>query len=108
MSEESNLICSGSWAVMLTTGAIVSTNSENLHTYLAEQFPDASGAIEQIRREGPDASAVNAYTLISEIFWWGIFEPALVAGDDKTIRCCFRVMEELLASDDQSIREAAG
>jgi hypothetical protein len=87
---------------------MTSVTSESLPTYLADQFPAAAADIERVDRESPDIPAVNAYTLMSEVFWWGIFEPALTTSDEAVIRQCFDVLEELLASNDQNVREAAG
>lgn len=86
---------------------MTSVVSENLPAYLAMQFPEARADIERIRSAEPDTPALNAYTYIAEIVWAGNFEPVIDSGDERTIRHCFRVTEDLLASDDQNIRIAA-
>ena len=74
---------------------------------LAEHFPEARDEIERIHGSDPDSPALNAYTYLAEVVWAGSFEPALASGDEPAIRHCFRVAEDLLASDDQNIRTAA-
>lgn len=86
---------------------MASVISENLPAYLTRQFPEARAHIERIRSAEPDTPALNAYIYIAEIVWAGSFEPATDSGDEPTIRHCFRVTEDLLASDDQNIRTAA-
>ena len=86
---------------------MASVISENLPAYLTRQFPEARAHIERIRSAEPDTPALNAYIYIAEIVWAGSFEPAIDSGDEPTIRHCFRVTEDLLASDDQNIRTAA-
>jgi len=81
--------------------------AENLAAYLAEQFPEAEADIDRIRSEHPARPALNAYVYMSEVVWSDGFEPAIAADDEQTIRHCFRVTEDLLASDDQNIRAAA-
>jgi|SRR5215510_10196323 len=86
---------------------MASVTSENLPAYLAERFPEARADIERIHGADPDTPALNAYTYISEVVWSSGFELAITAGDELTIQRCFRVVEDLLASDDQNVRAAA-
>ena len=86
---------------------MASVTSESLPAYLAEQFPDARADIDRIHSADPDTPALNVYTYMSEVVWSSGFEPAITAGDEPTIQRCFRVIEDLLASDDQNVRAAA-
>lgn len=86
---------------------MTSVITENLPAYLARQFPEARADIQRIQHAEPDTPALNAYTYIAEIVWARSFEPAIQSGDEPTIRHCFQVTEDLLASDDQNIRTAA-
>ena len=85
---------------------MTSVVSDNLPAYLATQFPGAVADIERIQSADPDTPALNAYAYIAEVVWSGSFEPAIDAGDEPAIRHCFRVTEDLLASDDQNLRTA--
>ncbi|MDR8413600.1 hypothetical protein MTP10_33295 [Nonomuraea sp. 3-1Str] len=49
----------------------------------------------------------NVYGLMSEVFWWEVFEPAISKTDVPVLERCYAVTEALLTCDDPSnmIRE---
>ena len=79
--------------------------SEGLPDYLCRVFPESAEQVATIDREGP--GALNSYTHMSEVFWWGIFRPSIANQDREQLVKCFRAVEDFLASEDDELREAA-
>ncbi|MFF1820712.1 hypothetical protein ACFVWG_25625 [Kribbella sp. NPDC058245] len=57
-------------------------------------------------RKRPGEGGVLAFGVISECFWWSIFEPALRARDFVTIERCFQFADLLAEQGDQLLQDA--
>ncbi len=44
----------------------------------------------------------NVYGVMSEVFWWEVFEPAVSKSDVPVLERCYAVTEALLTCDDPS------
>ena len=84
------------------------TTSKGLRDYLRRVFPENAEQVAEVEREWPGEQGVNTYTYISEVFWWGIFQPGIANQDREQVVKCFRAMEDFLASEDSDLRDAAG
>jgi hypothetical protein len=79
---------------------------DQLPSLLVEWFPSAAGPVRRLIEERPGEGAVLTFGIMSECFWWGIFEPALREVDVPVIKRCLQVTERLLGEGDQVIRDA--
>ncbi|WP_148256535.1 DUF7674 family protein [Kribbella flavida] len=77
-----------------------------LPSLLVEWFPSAAETVRTLIEERPGEGAVLTFGIVSECFWWGIFEPALRADDVVAIERCLQVTERLLDEGDQVIQDA--
>ncbi|QNE21786.1 hypothetical protein F1D05_32530 [Kribbella qitaiheensis] len=77
-----------------------------LPSLLVEWFQSAEEPVRTLIRERPGEGAVLTFGIVSECFWWGIFEPALRVHDVDVIVRCLRVAERLLDEGDQVIQDA--
>ncbi|MEU1387778.1 MULTISPECIES: hypothetical protein [unclassified Nonomuraea] len=50
-----------------------------------------------------DAMPAGAYEIMSEIFWWGIFEPALRDGNERLLATCYGTVEDILRRGDEDL-----
>lgn len=82
--------------------------SEGLPDYLRTAFPESADQVADVERTWPGDQGVNTYTYLSEVFWWGIFQPSLARQERARLVKCFRAMEDFLASPDDDLRDAAG
>lgn len=79
---------------------------DQLPSILVEWFPSAEEPVRALIRERPGEGAVLTFGIVSECFWWGIFEPALRRHDVPVIDRCLQVTERLLDEGDQVIQDA--
>jgi hypothetical protein len=79
-----------------------------LPSVLLEQFPSSEDALRSLTDQRQGEGAVLAFGIISECFWWGIFEPALQANDVELIERCLQFTERLVSEGDSVIQEAVG
>lgn len=80
-----------------------------LPALLADWFPESAGDVARICAEYSDTPGLAAYSYVSEVFWWGVFEPALrTQNDEVKVERCFAALEHMLSSPDQQVRDAAG
>jgi hypothetical protein len=79
-----------------------------LGTYLTAAFPNCRDGVLQILEvyDYDAGRGIAAYGLLSEVFIWGIFHPAVKQRDAATIERCYEVVEELLASPDVNLHDA--
>lgn len=70
-------------------------------------FPESAEQVAEVERKWPGDQSVNTYTYMSEVFWWGIFQPGIANQDRERLVKCFRAMEDFLASEDSDLRDAA-
>lgn len=82
--------------------------SGGLRDYLRRVFPEIAEQVAEVERQWPGDQSVNTYTYMSEVFWWGIFQPSIANQDREQRVKCFRAMEDFLASEDGDLRDAAG
>ncbi|WP_441294965.1 DUF7674 family protein [Kribbella pratensis] len=71
-----------------------------------EWFPSSEESLSALIRERPGEGAVLTFGIVSECFWWSIFEPALRANDVDAIKRCLEVTERLLDEGDSVIQDA--
>ncbi|MFI6681535.1 hypothetical protein [Kribbella sp. NPDC050470] len=79
---------------------------DELPSILMGWFPSSKAALDEVIRERADEGAVLAFGIVSECFWWGIFEPALRLRDLEMIERCLRLTEHLLDEGDTVIHDA--
>lgn len=83
-------------------------STEDLPGYLVEVLPESAEAVEEVRLEYLDHSAIRVYGYVSLAFWWPVFEPALKDGSDPgLVGRCFEVLEAMLSCPEQDVRDAA-
>jgi hypothetical protein len=81
---------------------------DQLPSLLVEWFPSAEESVGALIRERAGEGAVLTYGIVSECFWWDIFEPALRARDVLLVVRCLQLAELLLKSGDSVIQQALG
>lgn len=88
-------------------------DSESFGASLRSHFKEAWPALEELERrrreyeeEHHEEFYLSAYTYVSEVFWWEVFEPALASGNLEPIGRCVKFMELLVGSPDDLVREA--
>lgn len=91
---------------MSWSGGAALITFDQLPSHLSEWFPSADEMVRTLVRERPGEGAVLTFGLVSECFWWGIFEPALRAHDVSLVRRCLQFTEHLLDEGDGVIRDA--
>lgn len=79
---------------------------DQLPSVLVEWFPSSEESLSALIRERPGEGAVLTFGIVSECFWWSIFEPALRANDVDAIKRCLEVTERLLDEGDSVIQDA--
>jgi hypothetical protein len=79
---------------------------DRLPPILVEWFPSAEETVRALARERSGEGAVLTFGMISECFWWDIFEPALRGHDVPAIRRCLQLTERLLDEGDQVVQDA--
>lgn len=79
---------------------------DQLPSILVEWFPSAEDPVRMLSRERSGEGAVLAFGIVSECFWWGIFEPALRGHDVAVIKRCLQLTERLLDEGDGVIQDA--
>lgn len=77
-------------------------DDEGLVDYLSRRFPerrrDILARANELDRE--------LYSVVSELFWWEIFEPALRQSDADQVAASFEVVEDLLTRGSPRIKDA--
>jgi hypothetical protein len=83
--------------------------------YLWEKLPQSRPIIEKIEAdEIADAEEyerepfLGLYDYVSQVYWWGVFEPALQQGDRVLAARCLEVAETALIGSDDLLKEALG
>ena len=81
--------------------------------YLEVDLPESRPLLEEVEQREEDeardmgiildAARVGTYGIMSDVFWWGVFQPALEHGDTKLLRKCYAVVEELIQNGDQNL-----
>jgi hypothetical protein len=74
----------------------------------ARQRQAAEEPVRILVRERPGEGAVLTRGVVSECFWWGIFEPALRVRGVQMIERCLQFTELVLGEDAQVIQDALG
>ncbi|GAB3275299.1 hypothetical protein GCM10027589_00340 [Actinocorallia lasiicapitis] len=82
-------------------------NSDNFADFLKTAIPGVSAFLDAYEEDVEMALSSNPYGVMSEVFWWKIFEPALKLGDGEMISRCFAVTEALLSEGTEFMRECA-
>jgi hypothetical protein len=81
---------------------------DQLPALLVEWFPSAEERVSILIRERPGEGAVLTFGIVSECFWWDIFEPALRVRSVLAIERCLQLTELLLEEGDSVIQDALG
>ncbi|WP_132189290.1 MULTISPECIES: hypothetical protein [Kribbella] len=80
--------------------------SETLPGYLASKIPDyVSDVRREVDRGNPEW--LTATALLRDVFLYGAFRSAVLAGDEEMVVLCYAIVEDLLASPDELLRPAA-
>jgi hypothetical protein len=79
---------------------------DELPSILVEWFPSSEESVNALVRDMPGEGGVLTFIILSECFWWKIFEPALRASDPNMIERCFQATERLLVEGDSVVQDA--
>ncbi|WP_155127971.1 hypothetical protein [[Actinomadura] parvosata] len=84
----------------------------DFRAYLRRRLPEARPLLAAMEAEeaedaaeAPGMAPADAYGVMSVIFWWGVFEPALRAGDERLAAECFGIVEELMRDADENLAQ---
>lgn len=72
---------------------------------LRDDFPEYRGSVDKLVTEIAAYGGFSEYSLISEVFRWGILEAAVESGEGDRIRRAFEFIERLLGSPDDNLRD---
>lgn len=83
--------------------------------YLRARSPEVEALFEEVER-GEREAALDAgisveevdtgtYGIMSDVFWWGVFHPALERGDVRLLRDCYAIVEEIIRDGDRNLLE---
>lgn len=85
----------------------------DLRELLWKEVPGSRTEITALEKRSAEHAAeyggepfIGEYQLISEVFWWEVFEPALRSDDRRVIDQCLGVMEILLTRSSHLVHEA--
>ncbi|RCG32610.1 hypothetical protein DQ384_03710 [Sphaerisporangium album] len=86
---------------------------DSFRTYLWDHLPEARGLLQTIAEEETEEAAelevplkeveAGTYELVSRVYWWGVFHPALERRDEKEVERCYAVLEDLLRHGDENL-----
>jgi hypothetical protein len=72
---------------------------------LRDAFPDYREAVDKLVAEIAAFGGFSEYSLLSEVFRWGVLEAAVESGEEDQIRAAFAFVERLLSSPDVNVRD---
>lgn len=90
-------------------------DSKGFRNYVWDTFPESRPLISEIEAEEQELADsrdsepfVGVYDYVSQVFWWGIFEPALKCDDEALVVRCYGLVEDVLETADHLLAEAVG
>lgn len=83
---------------------------EQFRGYLRNRLPEARPLLAEMEakeaeyaEEEGDSTPTDAYGVMSEVFWWGVFEPALRGAEEELVSRCFEIVDEILRWGDDNL-----